>query len=180
MWSHVWEMENLERDGIPVTHGHKVAMGTLAGAAFTECVFAKKPQAERSVPSWAQREAEVRRTFAHLPAALPAVLKTARDKFIEDPLKVRRLREAVLDGWEAMKAALEEQIPPYGELRALLKNAGCPVDPGETGLTRRRIIAAARSAQMIRKRFTVLDLAYETGVFEDALDRMEASGEYLA
>jgi hypothetical protein len=33
---------------------------------------------------------------------------------------------------------------------------------------------------MIRKRFTVLDLAYETGVFEDVLKRMEASGEYLA
>ncbi|MDR2552951.1 MAG: sn-glycerol-1-phosphate dehydrogenase [Treponema sp.] len=185
MWSHVWEMENLSFRGAPVTHGHKVALGTLAAAAFTECLFAEKPDppAGGTKPggglSWADRETAVRRAFAGLDRAMEAALKTSRAKFMEDGEQSRRLRGGILDHWENIKKAVFEKLPPYGELRQLLKEAGCPVTPAETGLTRERVIATARKAQMMRNRFTVLDLAFETGVFEDVLKRMENSDTYL-
>ncbi|MDR2049837.1 MAG: sn-glycerol-1-phosphate dehydrogenase [Treponema sp.] len=179
MWSHVWEMENL-RTARPVTHGHKVAMGLLAAAAFTECLFREKPALSTRRQSWPEREESVRAAFAGLEAAVPSVLKTAREKFIEDGTeKARLLEEGLLDIWDDIKEAVFRQLPPYTELYGLLENAGCPVKPAEIGLSKNRIIAAARSAQMIRVRFTVLDLAFETGVFEDVLKRMEESDEYL-
>jgi glycerol-1-phosphate dehydrogenase [NAD(P)+] len=163
MWSHVWEMENLSVNGVPVTHGHKVVMGTLAAAAFTECLFAEKPAPSRQRVSWAEREAQVRAAFAGLDKAGAAALKTAREKFIDNAEQAKRLTEGVFDVWDDMKQAVAEQLPPYAELRSLLESAGCPVKPAGLGLTKERVIAAAAKAQMIRNRFTVLDLAFETG-----------------
>jgi glycerol-1-phosphate dehydrogenase [NAD(P)+] len=182
MWSHVWEMQNLSARGIPVTHGHKVAVGTLAAAAFTETLFSEKPSLKAiSHPrqSWAEREASIRAAFTGYDRAAGAALKTSREKFIDDPARAKKLAEGILDNWENIREAVSAKLPPYAELYAMLKKAGCPLKPEETGLTRERILSTARNAQMIRNRFTVLDLAYETGVFEDTLKRLESSGVYF-
>jgi glycerol-1-phosphate dehydrogenase [NAD(P)+] len=180
MWSHVWEMENLSVNGIPVTHGHKVAVGTLAAAAFTECLFAEKPSLPETRPAWSEREADVREAFAGMDRAAEAALASSREKFIDDDTRARRLAEGILDNWDGIRRAVFEKLPSYNELLELFKKAGAPVQPTETGLSRERIIAAARKAQMIRNRFTVLDLAYETGALGRTMKRMEASGLYFA
>jgi hypothetical protein len=41
--------------------------------------------------------------------------------------------------------------------------AKCPTTPADIGLTMARMAATAVAAQMIRSRYTVLDLAAETG-----------------
>jgi glycerol-1-phosphate dehydrogenase [NAD(P)+] len=60
-----------------------------------------------------------------------------------------------------------------------LKQAGCPVTPEEIGLTRDRVIDTYFSAQMIRNRYTILDLAYETGLLEDCSREILNSHEYF-
>ena len=178
MWSHVWEMENLCVNGVPVTHGHKVVMGTLAGTAFTECLFTEKPQLSKNIPVWAEREASIRSTFESMPQILPSVMKTAREKFIDNAENLIRLREGILDNWDAIRNDVFERIFPYAELRSLLGRAGCPVKPEEINLTREQVIGSAVKSQMIRKRFTALDFAFELGVFDTVLHKMESS-EYF-
>ena len=179
MYAHVWEMENLSAGGIPVTHGHKVAMGTLAASAFTECLFAEKPALVKNTPSWPEREAEIRRMFSGLKDALPSLVKTAEGKFIKDTKQLKKLREGILDRWNVIRNAVFEQLPPYAELRNLLCDSGCPVKPEGINLSKKQVLETAIKAHMIRKRFTVLDLAYEAGVFDKVLKRMEAS-DYLS
>ena len=178
MWSHVWEMENLCMNGIPVTHGHKVVMGTLAASAFTECFFSEKPQFSKDIPLWAEREASIQKAFSGLQHILPSVLKTAREKFMDKRDNLIQLREGILDSFDALKKAVFEKLPPHAELRSLLEEAGCPVIPREVNLSGKQIINSAIKAQMIRKRFTVLDLAFELGVFDKVLKKMESS-EYF-
>jgi glycerol-1-phosphate dehydrogenase [NAD(P)+] len=178
MWSHVWEMENLCVAGVPVTHGHKVAMGTLAGAAFTECLFKEKPTLLKTVPSWPEQEALINKIFAELKNILPSVVETSKEKFIDNAEKLFKLREGILDNWETLKKDVFEKLPPYKELRSQLFEAGCPVIPEAINLTRDRVISAAKKAQMIRKRFTVLDMAFNLGVFDTILKKME-TGEYF-
>jgi glycerol-1-phosphate dehydrogenase [NAD(P)+] len=72
-----------------------------------------------------------------------------------------------------------ERLLPYGELRALMARGGCPLKPEDIGLDRAGTIATARRAQMIRNRYTVLDLAWDLGIFEETLSRMEDSNRYL-
>ena len=177
LWSHVWEMEDLSVDGIPVTHGHKVAMGTLAAAAFTEILFAspEPPSPDRSWrrPGKAEREAEVRRAFSGFGAAAgEAAVKTAGEKLLgEDAARV--FTAALRDNWKLLRDQVLEKLPPHRAIQSLLRRGGCPLRPEEISLTRSRVIAAARRAQMIRNRYTALDLAWDLGVFETVLAALE-------
>jgi glycerol-1-phosphate dehydrogenase [NAD(P)+] len=185
LWSHIWEMEDLSMDGNPVTHGHKVAMGTLAAAAFTELLFASAappvPSADWKPPAQAEREAAVRSAFTTQaisgPGPVDAAVKTALEK-LRSEKQAKELADALRDNWKEIREKVLEKLPPYGKLKDLMVRGGCPVLPGEINLTRREVIATARRAQMIRNRYTVLDLAWDLGVFEETLTKMEA-GPYL-
>ena len=59
----------------------------------------------------------------------------------------------------------------------MLKDANCPVTPQEIGLTREQFLHGIKTAQLIRNRYTILDLLYEAGLLDEAmknLDRMMA------
>ncbi|MDR2767854.1 MAG: iron-containing alcohol dehydrogenase [Treponema sp.] len=179
MWAHVWEMENLRCRGETVTHGHKVVMGSLAAAAFFECLFSGDLPEEQKVPSAAEREAQVEAAFSDDPLAAEAAKKTALAKLL-DGEKRRSFAAAIRSVWKELDGALKRQLPSYGELRDMFVKARCPVLPQETGLSKKRIIASARKAQMIRVRYSVLDLAFDLGVFDAILSRIEESDVYLA
>jgi glycerol-1-phosphate dehydrogenase [NAD(P)+] len=185
--SHVWEMEDLAVEGVPVTHGHKVALGTLAASAFTELLFASPEPpfpADRNYrrPRPEEREAEVRSAFSGLAfkgrGPEEAAVKTALEK-LGDEKSAETLTGALRDNWKHIRSQVLERLLPYGKLRALMEDGGCPILPQTINLTRSQTIAAARRAQMIRNRYTVLDLAWDLGVFEEILGRLEDSAIYL-
>ncbi|MDR0554826.1 MAG: sn-glycerol-1-phosphate dehydrogenase [Treponema sp.] len=183
LWSHIWEMEDLSVDGAPVTHGHKVAMGALAAGAFTELLFAS-PIPPSPAPSWrrptqAEREAEVRASFRGLGQAVTdAAVKTAEEKRL-DASQGNALACALRDNWKTIRENVLEKLVPYDKLLELMRQGGCPCHPAEINLSRNRIIAAARQAQMIRNRYTVLDLAWDLGVFEAILAKLETHDRYI-
>jgi glycerol-1-phosphate dehydrogenase [NAD(P)+] len=179
--SHVWEMADLSVGGVPVTHGHKVAIGTLCAAAFTELLFRSKepPRADpRSRPTMAAREAEVREAFRGRPA-LEETMVTALEKLMP-PETHARMAEALRDQWGQLRTTVLSRLPPYDELRDQLARAGCPVCAEDIGLAREEAIGTARLAQMIRNRYTVLDLGWDLGAFDGVLEAMEADYRYLS
>ncbi|MDR2102090.1 MAG: sn-glycerol-1-phosphate dehydrogenase [Treponema sp.] len=182
LFSHVWEMEDLSLEGVPVTHGHKVALGTLAAAAFTELFFAS-PDGPPPVsgaykrPGPGEREAEVNAAFQGN-RAREGIIKTALEKLTGEKTAAA-IGAGFRDSWKDIRGAVLEKLLPYGELRALLAEAGCPVKPELINLTRNTVIATARRAQMMRNKYCILDLAWDMGVFETILSRMEDSALYL-
>ena len=182
LFSHVWEMGELSVGGVPVTHGHKVAIGTLCATALTETLFASPapPRLDAAAPpTRTEREAEVRSAFSASPAAAAsAAVDTALAK-LPDADSLHRRREQLADGWTGLRARVLERMVPYGELRAMLERSGCPVRPESIGLTRPQAIATARQAQMMRNRYTALDLAWEFGILDATLASIEAEGTYL-
>ena len=182
LFAHVWEMDDLSVNGNPVTHGHKVAIGSLACTAFLEVLFADPggpppaPAAFRR-PTTDERIAEVKSAFGHSPA-FESVLKTAIDK-LPDAKTAKQIDEGFRDTWKDLREKVFEQIMPYSEFREMLQKAQCPVLPREVNLSRHDIIACGHRAQMIRKRYISLDLAWDLGCFETVLERMEASDRYF-
>ena len=182
LFAHVWEMEDLSLNGTPVTHGHKVAMGTLAVTAFIEELFADPasppppPPAFRR-PSREERMAEVGEAFAGSPA-LGGILETASQK-LGDASVVAKTEEGFRDAWRELRGRVLERLMPYSELKETLAKAGCPVLPREAGLERGELLACTRRAQMIRCRYGSLDLAWDLGCFRTVLARMENSQKYF-
>ena len=72
-----------------------------------------------------------------------------------------------------------DRLMPYNKLRSMLSGAGCPIRGEDIGLARGEVIATARKAQMLRNRYTALDLAWDFGVLEDVLGELERSATYL-
>jgi glycerol-1-phosphate dehydrogenase [NAD(P)+] len=62
----------------------------------------------------------------------------------------------------------------------MLRAAGCPTAPEEIGLGREDLKETYFRARTIRSRYTVLDLAAETGVFEECVDELFAPGGFWA
>jgi glycerol-1-phosphate dehydrogenase [NAD(P)+] len=182
LYSHVWEMEDLSVGGVPVTHGHKVAIGTLAATALTEIFFRDPEGPPRSspdftLPSPAERKGEVEAAFASVPGKA-GVIKIALEKMI-DPGTMETINRGFREDWKDIRDRVLAQIIPYGELKSLMARAGCPVVPESIGLTRNRAIATTRRAQMIRNRYTILDLIWGMGAMETVLSRFEESEIYL-
>ena len=182
LYSHVWEMEDLIFKGEPVTHGHKVTIGTLAATAFTEIFFAEpagppEPPKTYKRPLRDERKAEVT-AFFKSNRAYEKILSAAMEKFM-DTKKAEKINQAFRDSWKEIRDKVLERLLPYSELKALLASAGCPVTPAEIGLGRDEVIAASRRAQMIRNKYSILDLSWDMGNFETILEKMDKSALFL-
>jgi glycerol-1-phosphate dehydrogenase [NAD(P)+] len=82
--------------------------------------------------------------------------------------------------WPALRDRLGGQLIPPQRLRELLAAAGCPTRPSELGLTAAAFRATYVRARMIRRRYTVLDLATEAGVLGELVDELFAPGGFWA
>lgn len=179
-FSHLWEMEGLgddpEKGQPPLSHGFKVAVGTVSIAALYERVLARDldsldiAAAVRAWPSWDDVEERVHEAFAGTPLEDASVAET-RAKYIDADELSRRL-ELLADRWGETRDRVREQILPAEQVRAQLEQADCPSSPLEIGLAVTRFKRSYRRAQMIRRRYTILDFANEAGILDECVEEL--------
>ena len=168
MMSHIWEMSHLKRaDGTIPSHGEKVGIGTLISTALSEHFFstpfteADIPAAMAAYPSWEEREATLRSLF-HEGTILDGVLAACKAKhLVPDALRVELGR--IVERWDKLSLRVRRQLIPFATLRDMFRKAGCPIRPEDIGVAARSVPAAVMAAQLIRNRYGILDLAFETG-----------------
>ena len=219
LFSHTWEMQNLEKDGYPISHGFKVGIGTLAACALMEVIFAKDINrldiavACKKYPNRQEREKQVRDALCGTSTGISTSGRFAGSPFTGDRpagyrgigrriveqagegivdrivaasqrkhLTEQGLRErlgVIKSRWNDMRSKVSNQLLPYSELRALLGDAKCPIAPDQINLSREEVKETFFLAQMIRERYTVLDLAYEMGWLENCVAEIFTSEAYL-
>lgn len=179
-FSHLWELDHLGQDWEPpLSHGFKVAIGTLAMSAFYERFFLRDVTAEAvekaivGWPAWETIEADIRSRLSGTLADHCA--KETRAKYIEAPALREQLTH-VLGSWGTLKPRLEKQLIPARELQAMLKAAGAPSVPEDIGITAATVKDTFLSAAYYRSRYSVLDLARELGWFDELVDEVFAPG----
>ncbi len=187
-FSHLWEMEGLgespENGEPPLSHGFKVGVGTVSIAALYERILERDlarldiEAAVRGRPTWDEVERRVRAALASTGLDDRAVEET-RAKYLEPDELARRLA-LLTDRWSELRDRVREQLMPAHQVRALLKEADCPTTPLEIGLGVDRFKATYRRAQMIRRRYTVLDLANDAGVLDDCVEELFAEDGFWA
>jgi glycerol-1-phosphate dehydrogenase [NAD(P)+] len=175
MFSHIWEMEGLTCHGEEVSHGFKVGIGTLISTLLMEYVVVNDFETLRPRQKAPLTEAERLREIVALTArgcygAGPQ--ETALKKYL-NPEQTQERRRLIASKWSELQQGIKKQYIPFEELRAMLKKANCPTRPAEIGLTREQFLHAVPTAQLIRTRYTVLDLLYECGLLDDACSTLE-------
>ena len=182
-FSHLWEMEGLGGDRRPpLSHGFKVGVGTVAVAALYERLLARDlgavdaGAARAAWPGPEQLEAAV--AAAHTtPGLAAAAVAESLAKHVDAEELGRRLAR-LRDRWPALRDRLAAQLLPAAQLAEMLAAAGCPTGPSELGLDRAAFAATYARARSIRRRYTVLDLAAETGLLEACVDELFAPGGF--
>ena len=171
--SHIWEMDHLCKDGLPVSHGFKVAVGTLAISYLYEQLQTMDFSSILSnrEESWEERENSIKQVFAS-DSVLEQIIPIAKSKFLEGEALQSRRRE-IVRVLPAIRKRCKKQLPSFETLRHTMKVVSCPVSYAEVNATKADFLRAVTGAQMIRNRYTLLDLYYEAGLFEQALASLE-------
>jgi glycerol-1-phosphate dehydrogenase [NAD(P)+] len=180
LFSHLWEMEGHGVDVTPrrLSHGFKVAVGTVAITALYEALFADglaSLDVDAAVAAWPSREELQRIVLAHhaQPGLREAALAQTMQKYVEAPMVGRRL-EALAAAWPSLSARLGEHLLPASELQRMLRAAGAPAHPSDIGLDWQAFRATYVRSQLIRSRYTVLDALAEASLLPAMVDRLFA------
>lgn len=178
-FSHLWEGEGLGRDqNPPLSHGFKVGVGTISIAALYGRIL-ERDFSELDVdavcdnwPTWEEVEKEVRRAYSSSKLEEAAVNET-KAKYI-DAGELKQRLELLREVWPELREKLIDQLMPAEQIEEMLRAAGCPTTPREIGLDWESFKETYQRAQMLRKRYTVLDLATETGILDECVEELFA------
>lgn len=175
-FSHLWELEHLGADDDPpLSHGAKVAVGSMAMCAFYEALLNRDLRdidvdaAAAARQPWEQIEADIRSRFTGA-LADHAVAET-RVKYLAGPELADRLRPLAAS-WPEVTSRLRAQLLPVAELSDRLRRAGAPATPADIGLTFDDVRATFPRAMYYRSRYTALDVAWELGLFDELVEEV--------
>ncbi|HSN43994.1 MAG TPA: iron-containing alcohol dehydrogenase, partial [Propionibacteriaceae bacterium] len=179
-FSHLWELDHLGADlDPPLSHGFKVAIGTLAMSAFYE-QFLKRDLASLDVdrvvaswPTWDALEADIRSTLTG--ALAEKGVRETREKYV-DASGLRTRVQTLIDAWPTLRPRIEAQLVPARTLQEMLRAAGTPTRPEDIGLTLQELKDTFPRAMYYRSRYTVLDVSREIGWFPELVDEVFAPG----
>ena len=150
-------------DGVPHDlHGRQVGLGTLFASALYERIIRIESPACSAVPAdiddsfWGPLAANVRQQYQSKRSAL------------------ERMAEKLGDGetWANFLAACRNKVRPPDKIKTCLQAAGVAHTYADIGCSRERFLAAALHMHEIRKRATVVDLAWVLGILPGAAEEI--------
>jgi glycerol-1-phosphate dehydrogenase [NAD(P)+] len=172
-FSHLWDMQHHTHHGVAPSHGFKVGIGTLASLHLYEVLLRQqldRLDMDAAVSSWPAAQQVEMRIAALLGTgelAQKAREETRAKQISLDALRAQLIR--LRDGWPALRERLNRHLQPFRNACSMLREAGCPVESEQIGISRERLRTSYEQAYYIRRRFTVLDFAMRLGLFEWAL-----------
>ena len=169
--SHLWDMERLQQNLPMNLHGAQVGLTVCLSTAIYHALMQYERPAFPTPPSWQQEAARIPNNHG---ALTESVLPQAKQK--HDGVMARRERLANL--WPQIRQELiEMNIPTPQEIHNILGVAQAPDTLAALSLSAEDALRGLRISRDIRSRYTVLDLAFELGLFPDAIpDILAASG----
>ncbi len=173
-FSHLWEM--LETNHGAVSHGFKVGLGSIASEALYEQVMEKDLQyldIAKICSEWPtieQVEESVRGSYSD-PIIADKAVEQSLGKYIDSQHLALRL-EKIQETWPELKKRIKDQLLTASKAYRLLSDAGCPTHPNEIGHDLAYLKTSYHFARQIRSRYTIFDLAAETGNFEECVNQL--------
>lgn len=177
MFSHLWEMEGLGvHDDPPLSHGFKVAVGSVAAAAFYD-EFLKMDLTKidieaqvNAIKPWSAVEKELDELHGVGPVRNAAQTQLPQKYADEQLLRSRLVRAKQV--WPDLQPKLRQIMKPANEVVEVLKTAGVPWHPQMVGLSLADLERSYRRLRSTRKRYISFDLAAEAGVLDQIIDKL--------
>jgi len=175
-FSHLWDMQHHTHNGAAPSHGFKVGIGTLASLELYRALLSHdlgQLDVDAAVAAWPSLE-QLNTRIAEVLGSGELAQKgreETRAKYVDDKM-LRGQLERLRGDWPRLRERLQRHLQPYNDSRRMLREAGAPFEPEQIGISRQRLRESYEQAYYIRRRFTVLDLAMRTALFERAMDEI--------
>lgn len=175
-FSHLWDMQHHTYHGQAPSHGQKVGVATVAVTALYEQLLAcptmpiAPSQAAAKWPTASEQAHAIDELFDDPTLRDLATRETQAKAIDRDALLVQLTQ--LEQRWPELCEGLRRQLIPLQQLREMLAKVGAPIAPQQIGITVERLRRSFRQAQMIRRRFTILDLAVRLGTLEQWSSRV--------
>jgi glycerol-1-phosphate dehydrogenase [NAD(P)+] len=160
--SHTLDMMSSVDGALHDLHGRQVGLGTIFASALYERIFKiDKPiihpyPRDIDSPFWGPLAGNVRREYKQ---KIP-MLKIICEKLDDGKT------------WDAFLAAARQQVRPPAQIKSCLRTAGAAHTFAGIGCSRERLLAAVLHMHQIRKRPTIIDLAWILGILPEAAEEI--------
>lgn len=180
--SHVWEMHHHTYQGQPILHGIKVGIATLITVAAMQWLLKTGCEGGNERRSFEQQMEDKQQLLAEQFSGLDGfeqMQRTLQEKY-EPWERVVRRRELLKQHWEEIARSVSSQLSPYREVRDMLASMDCPIRAEDIGLEKSRAIATLRISQLIRNRYTILDVLDDLGMMERCIEELSDDPSVLS
>jgi glycerol-1-phosphate dehydrogenase [NAD(P)+] len=162
LFSHTLDMIAETRGERHDLHGRQVGLGTLLSAALYQRVLALGSPGRKSLPPAIDE---------HL-WSVPSVAAAVAEQYQAKQLRLESIRQKIArrEVWDQLRAELAAEARSPETIHTWLQRAGAAVSMADIGCSRERIKLAILHMHEIRKRFTIVDLAWLSGILPEAAD----------
>ncbi len=169
--SHFWDMEALIEGKAVRLHGAQVGVASCICAAIYQKLLALEQPEFINPPAWETEENRIKRDHGKL---ADTVARQARRKNARARERIDILRH----NWHDIQKQLAAMnLPKPDVLRGILCSIDAPYTLNNLNFSKEYALRTLRLARDIRDRITVLDIAFETGLFPGAIEQvLEDSG----
>lgn len=145
-------------------HGRQVGLGTILSAALYQRILALDTPTSVELPE------DIDAEFW----GVPSVIKAVREQYLAKRPQLEMLRAKIAQPavWGELRTRLMTITKNPEQIKSWLLRAGGASSIADIGCSRERVRAAAMHMHEIRKRCTVVDLAWVLGILPAAVDEI--------
>jgi glycerol-1-phosphate dehydrogenase [NAD(P)+] len=177
-FSHLWDGDHHTHNGIAPSHGIKVGIGSVCVEALYENILKLNQDSIQTDveaiklwwPEWKMVVKMINERFTN-PILASQVVEQSRAKYLSVEKLSERLKKLV-SVWPELQIKLKKQLLGAAKMQEMLRISGAASLPTEIGIDYKMLHDAFRHSQLIRKRYTVLDLTLETGMWRTCVDEL--------
>lgn len=171
-FSHVWEMQALERGKPYDLHGIQVGVGTVLSMKLYEKIKEIRPTREHAQRAMERFDAvawekNIRRIFG---ATAPQILAIERQAGKNDPVKHEKRLSAILEHWDEIQKIIREELPDFSWLVETMGQTGMPLSPADLGISKQDVVDAFVGSRDIRDKYLSSSLLWDLGYLDEMAD----------
>ena len=174
-FSHIWEMQALQKGQPSDLHGIQVGVGTLLTLWIyehmlnMEQVDTAKAEAAMAAFSPEKWEETMRRIFGPI---APSILEIERKVGKNRPETQQRHLKRITDHWDEIQQIIHQELPPREQVWKLMESCGMPMTPKDLHLTAQDTIDALKGSREIRDKYLTSSLLWDLGLLGETAEKL--------
>ena len=162
-FSHLWNMQH-----------HRI--GTLVSLALYEELLKFNFQEfdiDKVIDKWPSKESQIEKALSSFKGTdFPTIGATEVAAKYNTKEEIREQFIRLKENWTETRERLKNQLIPLDKAVEMLKVVGAPTHPLQIGVSMEKLRESVILAQMIRRRFTILDFALRADLLDSWLDNV--------